>query len=246
MEPSSGIRLQKLLAQAGVASRRQAEEIIRAGRVNVNGKKVETLGLKVENEDRVTVDGKVVSVREAWHYYLLYKPLGVITSVNDPKGRKTVMDLLPELPVRIYPVGRLDYDTSGLLLLTNDGELAYRLTHPSYGVEKTYRVWVGDKITAQALKILREGVELEDGKTAPAKIKPLEDKGELPTLEVSIHEGRNRQVRRMFTAVGYPVLKLERIRFGPLSLDGELRPGLFRPLRLEEQKALHQAVGLDL
>lgn len=241
-----GIRLQKVLAQAGVASRRQAEQLILAGRVTVNGQKIAILGTKVHDQDIVKVDGRSVLQRETFHYYLLNKPVGVITSANDPQGRKTVLDLMNKIPVRVYPVGRLDYATSGLLLLTNDGELTYRLTHPRYGVEKTYRVWIEGPIPEQALETLRCGVNLADGKTAPALLRRLKSGGgeRLILLEITIHEGRNRQVRRMFEAVGYPVVKLQRVRFGPLVLEQSLRPGDYRALSAGEIHSLKAITGL--
>ena len=254
LDKEGGERLQKVLAKAGVASRRHAEQLILEGRVKVNGAKITVLGHKVEPNDLIEVDGNLVVRSEELHYYLLNKPVSVITSVRDPQGRPTVIDLMKEVPVRVYPVGRLDYDTSGALVLTNDGELAHRLMHPSYGVEKTYRVWVKGPISINALENLRQGVLLEDGNTAPAKVERVsgvsrrrDDKSKsdhLEILEVTIHEGRNRQIRRMFTAVGYPVLKLERISFGSLSQGSTLRPGAYRALTKEEIEKLRAKVGL--
>lgn len=253
-EKSDGERLQKVLAQAGVASRRHAERLIVDGRVTVNGNKVSALGTKVSIQDHIQVDGHSIYRAEELHYYLLNKPTSVITSVSDPQGRPTVVDLMKDVPVRVYPVGRLDYDTSGLLLLTNDGELAHRLMHPSYGVEKTYRVWVQGPMSINALETLQQGVLLEDGNTAPAKVKRMSGvsketfvkvKGNpLEVLEVTIHEGRNRQIRRMFAAIGYPAVKLERIRFGPLTVGNSLRIGAYRALTTEEVKELRSIVGL--
>lgn len=241
-------RLQKVIAQAGIASRRHAEDMILQGRVQVNGAVIRTLGTKVTPLDRILVDGLPLQLqRNKYDYYLLHKPTGYITSVTDPQGRKTVMDLMKTIPQRVYPVGRLDYDTSGLLLLTNDGELAHRLMHPSYGVEKTYRVEVREKIPEQALGWLEKGVELEDGKTAPARVREVSPKGQgsLPSYEITIHEGRNRQVRRMFKAIGFPLVTLKRIRFGPLQLDGHLTHGKFRSLSPQEVQQLRQAVKLS-
>ncbi|MDP4160534.1 MAG: pseudouridine synthase [Bacillota bacterium] len=249
-------RLQKVLAQAGVASRRHAEQLILEGRVTVNGDRVSALGTKVGEQDNIEVDGKPVVRFTAFHYYLLNKPVSVITSARDPQGRPTVVDLLKNVPTRVYPVGRLDYDTSGVLVLTNDGELAHRLMHPSYGVEKTYRVWVSGPVGIKALETLRQGVLLEDGKTAPAKVErvsgisvrtnPNSDakRNRLEVLEVTIHEGRNRQIRRMFDAIGYPVAKLERIRFGGLTLERTPRPGTYRELSQQEIKELRAKVSL--
>ncbi|KUO70438.1 MAG: pseudouridine synthase [Desulfosporosinus sp. BRH_c37] len=253
-ELGNGERLQKVLAQAGVASRRHAEQLIVDGRVTVNGNKVSVLGTKVSIQDHIQVDGHSIYRSEELHYFLLNKPVSVITSASDPQGRPTVVDLMKDVPVRVYPVGRLDYDTSGLLMLTNDGELAHRLMHPMYGVEKTYRVWVQGPVGINALETLRQGVMLEDGNTAPAKVKRVsgiskqtfvKSKGNnLEILEVTIHEGRNRQIRRMFAAIGYPAVKLERISFGPLRLGNSLRVGVYRALTMEEVKDLRSIVGL--
>ncbi|CAA7602055.1 tRNA pseudouridine38-40 synthase [Acididesulfobacillus acetoxydans] len=244
MEQAAGIRLQKLLAQAGCASRRQAEVMIRAGRVAVNGLIVTDMGRKVLESDEVRLDGHTVRAGQSRHYYLLNKPVGVISSARDPRGRPTVVDLLSGVPVRVYPVGRLDFDTSGLLLLTDDGELAYRLTHPRYGVEKTYRVTLRQRVAPEALRALRTGIFLEDGKTAPARVRTAGRERECEIVEITIHEGRNRQVRRMFAALGYPVLKLERVRFGPIRLESTLKPGLFRVLNRREVEALRKITGL--
>lgn len=270
-EKEGGERLQKVLAKAGVASRRHAEQLIADGRVTVNGNKVTALGTKVSRKDRIQVDGRSIHQSEELHYYLLNKPVGVITSTSDPQGRPTVLDLMKDVPVRVYPVGRLDYDTSGLLVLTNDGELAHRLMHPSYEIEKTYRVWVQGPVSMNALITLRQGVQLEDGITAPAKIKRLstvfkgtsfksQDQKNIKNikdsfkdnndkhfeiLEVTIHEGRNRQIRRMFAAIGFPVVKLERISFGTLTLENSLRSGSYRALTREEVKKLRSKVGLS-
>ncbi|MHB8124148.1 MAG: pseudouridine synthase [Desulfitobacteriaceae bacterium] len=238
-------RLQKFLARAGVASRRHAEQMILDGRVYVNGIKIETMGTKVGPGDRIEIDGKPILQHEVFHYYLLNKPTGVITSTSDPSGRKTVLDILQSLPVRVYPVGRLDYDTSGLLLLTNNGELAHRLMHPSFGVTKTYRIWLKGPVDSKTMTILRQGVLLEDGKTAPAEVHKakISTGSDLEVLEITIHEGRNRQIRRMCNAVGFPLYKLERIRFGPLK-DSKLKYGQFRTLSQSEIHDLHSQVGL--
>lgn len=253
-EDGAGERLQKVLAQAGVASRRHAERLILDGRVTVNGDKVLILGTKVGIQDQIQVDGQPLQRSEKLHYYLLNKPISVITSASDPQGRPTVVDLMKDVPVRVYPVGRLDYDTSGLLVLTNDGELAHRLMHPSYGVDKTYRVWVEGTVGINALENLRQGVALEDGNTAPARVERVSGvlkgtnvdskSGKLEVLEVTIHEGRNRQIRRMFAAVGYSVVKLERISFGPLTLEKALRLGTYRALTVKEVQELRSQVGL--
>lgn len=235
-ELPGGERLQKVLAQRGYGSRRVCEELIAAGRVTVNGV-VAVLGRRIDPDvDEVEVDGHHVGVRPGLVHYLLNKPLGVVTTAKDPQGRDTVVDLVPAEP-RVFPVGRLDRDTEGLLLLTNDGELTNRLTHPRYGVEKEYLAEVSGIVTAAELRRLREGVELEDGMTAPARA----SQPSPGVLRITIHEGRNRQVRRMCEAVGHPVRRLVRVRIGPIS-DRSLPPGRWRTLFPDELKALEQAV----
>jgi 23S rRNA pseudouridine2605 synthase len=237
MTDAGGVRLQKVLAQAGFGSRRACEELIAAGRVRINGE-IAGLGRRVDPEkDRVEVDGIPVSVREGLVYYLLNKPRGVVTTASDPQGRPTVVELVPLEP-RVFPVGRLDVETEGLLILTNDGELTFRLTHPSFAVEKEYVVHVSGHPAPGAIRRLREGVELEDGRTAPAKVTLVEPE----VLRITIHEGRNRQVRRMCEAVGRPVLRLVRTRVGPVS-DRRLPPGQWRPLTLAELRALERATA---
>ncbi|MED4883960.1 pseudouridine synthase [Bacillus sp. FSL W8-1127] len=233
-------RLQKVIAQAGIASRRKAEQLIVEGKVKVNGEVVTELGTKVSDSDKIEVEGIPVE-REEKVYFLLYKPRGVISSVRDDKGRKTVIDFFPHVDKRIYPIGRLDYDTSGLLLLTNDGEFANLLMHPRYKIEKTYIAKLKGIPPRPALKQLEKGVELEDGMTAPAKIKFLsgDRKKNTAIVEITIHEGRNRQVRRMFEKIGYPVLKLRRERFAFLTLQG-LNAGEFRELSPHEVKQLRE------
>lgn len=231
-------RLQKVIAHAGVASRRKAEELIKQGKVTVNGKVVTELGLKVSPKDNIEVNGVKIEQEEPV-YFLLYKPRGVISAVSDDKNRKTVLDFFPEINKRIYPVGRLDYDTSGLLLLTNDGEFANLLTHPKYEIEKTYIAKVKGIPSREDLKTLQKGVRLEDGLTRPAKVKFLsgDRKKNSAIIEITIHEGRNRQVRRMFEQIGYPVLKLKRESFAFLTLHG-LTSGEYRPLTPHEVKQL--------
>lgn len=237
-------RLQKVLAHAGVASRRKCEELIRAGRVQVNGQTVTELGVKVDpTKDRIAVDGKPVRLETRKRYILLYKPAGVITSVRDPRGRRTVIDLVKDVPERIYPVGRLDYETEGLLLLTNDGELAHRIMHPRYELDKVYEAWVKGHPDEEALRRLREGMRLEDGWTHPAKVERVAERADRTLLRLTIHEGRNRQVRRMCAAVGHPVLALRRVRVGFLTLD-KLRPGAWRELTPDEVRRLKALVGL--
>lgn len=229
-----GVRLQKALAAAGVASRRACEELISAGRVLVNGRPVVELGTRVDPErDRIEVDGQTVELRVEPVYMLLNKPRGFVTTVRDQEGRRTVMDLLPKLPYRLYPVGRLDYDTEGLILLTNDGNLTFRLTHPRQGVPKTYLAVVEGAPNPKSLDTLSRGIQLTDGRTGPAVIKVTKKDAESTSLTITITEGRNRQVRRMFEAIGHPVTFLKRIRFGPLTLQG-LRLGQYRFLKEDE------------
>jgi 23S rRNA pseudouridine2605 synthase len=230
------MRLAKFLAHAGVASRRAAEDLVRAGRVTVGGDVVRDPACDVDTGSGVAVDGEPVAGAEERVVYALHKPAGVVSTARDPQGRRTVVDLVPE-SARLYPVGRLDVDATGLILLTNDGELANLLTHPRYEVRRTYRVTVaGGPVGQAALRRLREGVELEDGPTAPAVAHRLAP----DALELTIHEGRNRQVKRMCAAVGHAALALERIRFGPLAL-GSLAPGEHRRLRAAEVERLRQA-----
>ena len=237
-EPApTGERLQKVLARVGLGSRRLCEELIEDGRVTVNGE-VAVLGRRVDVEhDLVEVDGAPIGVRPGLVHYLLNKPAGVITTASDPQGRPTVLELVPAEP-RVFPVGRLDLDTEGLLLLTNDGELANRIAHPSHGVEKEYLAEVEGEPTRATLRRLREGVELDDGPTAPAQASLV-----APTLvKLVIHEGRNRQVRRMLDAVGHPVVRLIRTRIGPLS-DRRLAPGAWRHLTDAELRSLEAALA---
>ena len=229
------VRLNRYLASAGVGSRRAVDELIRAGRVTVNGE-VGELGAAVGDGDVVAVDGRTVAPQEL-AYLMLHKPSGVVTTASDPQRRRTVVDLV-ESPQRVYPVGRLDRDTTGLLLLTNDGELANRLAHPRQGVDKTYVVEVEGDPPPEAIRRLAEGVELDDGPTAPARARRLG----AGRLELVIHEGRNRQVRRMCEAVGHPVRRLHRTAYGPLELD-TLAPGSWRPLTAEEVAALRPETG---
>lgn len=237
-------RLQKVLAHDGVASRRQSEKLIMSGRVKVNGTVVTELGTKVGVHDQIMVDGVQVT-SEAPAYVLLYKPRGVISTANDEKGRKTVVDLVADVSQRIYPVGRLDYDTSGLLLLTNDGELANRLTHPKYEVEKTYVARVKGIPSNDAMRKLRQGITVDGETYAPAKSKVLshDDKRKTAIIEVIIHEGKNHQVKKMLEAVGYPVEKLKREQYGFLTLKG-LNAGEARNLKPEEVKELKRLTGL--
>jgi 23S rRNA pseudouridine2605 synthase len=232
-----GERLQKVLARSGFGSRRACEELIAAGRVLVNGEAA-ILGRRVDPEsDMVEVDGIPVSIGQGLVYYLLNKPAGVVTTAADPQGRSTVVDLVPLEP-RVFPVGRLDAATEGLLLLTNDGGLSHRLTHPSFGVEKEYLAEVEGTPAPGTLRRLREGVDLEDGRTAPAQVSAVAPSA----LRIVIHEGRNRQVRRMCAAVGHPVVRLVRTRIGPLA-ERRLPPGEWRPLTMAEVRALEAAAA---
>lgn len=230
------MRLSKYLAHAGVASRRAAETLIVEGRVSVGGEAVRDPALDVDEHSAVTVDGRPLAGAEERVVYAVNKPLGVLSTAHDPYDRPTVVSLVPEAR-RLYPVGRLDADSTGLILLTNDGELAHRLTHPSFEVPKTYRATLaGGPVADRTLRKLREGVRLEDGLTAPARVRRLGERA----LEITIHEGRNRQVRRMCEAVGHPVTALERIAFGPLRLDG-LRAGAHRRLSEQELRGLAES-----
>jgi 23S rRNA pseudouridine2605 synthase len=230
------MRLAKFLATAGVASRRASEAIVRAGRVTVEGHTITDPARDVTEADRVALDGKPVAIFHERVVYALNKPAGVVSTARDPQGRPTVVTMVPQTE-RLYPVGRLDIDTTGLILLTNEGDLAHRLTHPSFEVEKTYRAVVGGPaLEERALRALRVGVELEDGRTAPARVRRVS----ADTLEITVHEGRKRQVKRMCEAVGHPVRRLERIRFGPLEL-GELPRGRWRRLTDAEVDALMAA-----
>jgi pseudouridine synthase len=232
-------RVQKLLARAGLGSRRACESFIVDGRVSVDGV-VARLGDRADpDRQRIELDGVPVATRADLVYYLLNKPPGVVTTARDPEGRPTVVGLVPEAP-RVFPVGRLDLDTEGLLLLTNDGELAQRLAHPSHGVDKTYLAEVEGEAGEAALGRLRTGIVLDDGPTAPARVRVVSRARGRTALEVTIHEGRKRQVRRMCEAVGLPVARLVRVRIGPLA-DARLRPGAWRHLLPIEVRALYEA-----
>lgn len=231
-------RLQKVLAQAGIASRRKSETLITEGKVKVNGVVVKELGTKVSATDRVEVQG-VELVKERFVYYLLYKPRGIVSTVDDEKGRKTVLDLFPHVEERIFPVGRLDYDTSGVIIMTNDGDFSYLMTHPKFGIKKKYIAKVKGIPDRESLRKLERGIDLEDGKTAPAnvKLRTVDKKTGTAIVEIVIHEGRNRQVRRMFDAIGCPVQKLRREEFAILTTHG-LNAGEARELTTHEVKQL--------
>jgi 23S rRNA pseudouridine2605 synthase len=230
------MRLAKHLASAGVASRRASEEIVRAGRVSVNGQTVTDPARDISDGETVAVDGRPVSTAHERVVYALNKPAGVVSTARDPQGRPTVVTMVPQTE-RLYPVGRLDIDTTGLILLTNQGDLAHRLTHPSFEVEKTYRAVVGGPaLQERSLRALRDGIELDDGRTAPARVRRVS----ADTLEITIHEGRKRQVKRMCEAIGHPAKRLERVAFGPLTL-GDLPRGRWRKLTDAEVEALMRA-----
>lgn len=234
-------RLQKVMAHAGIGSRRACETMIKDNRVQVNGKPAE-LGQKVDpKRDHIVVDGKPLAGSESKRYFLLNKPFGYITTSKDQFGRKSVLDLLPKVTERIYPVGRLDFDSEGLVFLTNDGELAYRVMHPKYQLPKKYLVKVKGKMTMDAVYRLRTGVVLEDGRTGPAEVDVVKFEKNVTVLRIIITEGRNRQVKRMCEKVGYPVLNLTRTGIGPLHLAG-LSSGEHRSLTHKEVKDLFRAV----
>jgi 23S rRNA pseudouridine2605 synthase len=239
-------RLQKILARAGLASRREAEQWIVEGRVSVNGQIVRKLGTQADPaKDSIRVDGKRIRPAASPLYFAFNKPPGIVTTLNDPRGRPDLSPFIERLGPRhrVFPVGRLDYNSSGLLLLTNDGELAQRLAHPRFGVKKRYHVKLSACPSAEELASLRKGIRLEDGVTAPARARVMEKLKKNAWVEIEIHEGRNRQVRRMFDALGYFVEKLIRVQVGPVSL-GSLAPGAIRPLSQVEVAALKKAVGL--
>ena len=231
-------RLQKVLARAGIASRRASEEMIQAGRVTINGQ-IAALGDKVADSDRIELDGIPVLRDPNLVHYLLHKPRDVVSTASDTENRQTVVDLVPSA-IRVYPVGRLDADSEGLIILTNDGDLTHYLTHPSFGIEKEYLVQVEVKPSRNAIRQLRQGVELDDGLTAPAKVSLVDEK----LLKMVIHEGRNRQIRRMCESVGHPVVRLIRSRIGPI-VDRSLRPGSFRELTNQELKSIRKILLKD-
>lgn len=232
------MRLQKYMAECGVASRRRAEEMILEGKVSVNGVVISQMGVQVEDGDEVRVEGKLIRPEAQKRYVMYHKPAGEVTTVSDPEGRAAVLDHFRDYPVRLYPVGRLDYDSEGLLLLTNDGALTERMLHPSHLVEKTYLARVTGQVSMDSVRQLRAGVMLDDHKTAPAKVRIIKEETFAIVVLVTIHEGRNRQVRRMFEALGHRVLQLRRVKFGPLEL-GDLPRGQWRELTAEEVRRLH-------
>lgn len=227
------MRLQKYLAQCGVGSRRKCETYIEEGRVKVNGQVVVEQGIQVEEGDEIQFDDCIVKMEEQLVYYLLNKPAGYITSAADEKDRATVLDLVKDIPYRVFPVGRLDYNTTGLLLLTNDGELTYGLTHPKHHVDKTYVVKVKGVVKPSAIQKLQQGVVIDGYLTAPAKAKIIKQTGATTTISLTIYEGKNRQVRKMCAAIGYEVLRLTRVAIGSLELEN-LELGAYRMLKKEE------------
>ena len=228
------MRLQKFMAKSGLGSRRACEEIIKQGRVEVNGKIINKMGMSVNPEkDRIKVDGELIQISTEKIYILMNKPTGVITTVNDPFNRPTVIDMLKSVKERVFPVGRLDKDTEGLLILTNDGSLTYKITHPKYEIQKTYVAHLSGRVNKDKLMILQNGVKLEDGITAPANIKVLLVKNDYTILQIKIHEGRNRQIRRMCKAIGHPLLYLKRTRIGNIDLQ-DLNVGEWRYMTKQE------------
>ena len=237
-------RLQKIIAQAGIASRRAAEGMILEGRVTVDGQIITELGGKYDSsQHKICVDGKPLTFTETKVYYLLNKPKGYLSTAKDERGRRTVLDLLPEVKERVYPLGRLDNNTEGLLLISNDGDLMNGLLHPRYKVNKTYVARVAGIPTEKTLDKLRQGIKLEDGMTAPAVVQLLETADSETKVEITIHEGRNRQVRRMFAAIGCDVRALKRVKFAGLTLAGVKR-GHYRPLTAEEIAELYHIAGI--
>ena len=236
-------RLQKIIAHAGYASRREAESMIRDGRVTVNGRIVTELGTKADaDRDHIKVDGKLISSAEPHRYILLYKPKDVMTTVDDPQGRRTVIDLVRGIRERIYPVGRLDFQSEGLILLTNDGELAFKVSHPKHGSVKTYHVKVRGVPEERIIEKLQRGITIEGKRTLPAEINRMKTTGKGAEegnswFEVKLREGRTQQIRKMFQAVGHPVSKLRRVAIGPIS-DPKLTPGVWRELTTKEVKML--------
>jgi len=240
------IRLQKIIADAGIASRREAENIIREGRVTLNGKVVTEMGTKADpGSDHIKVDGKLINFKPInLAYIIVNKPKKVMCTVDDPEGRETILDLIkPKMKERLWPVGRLDYHSEGLVILTNDGELTLRLTHPRYKVGKVYEVKVKDVPSEEKIERLRKGVYLEDGKTKPCQIGFMEKTKDNSWFRVVLHEGRKQQIRRMFMSVSHPVMKLKRVEYGPLKLK-KLPSGEFRFLTEDELRELRIAAGL--
>lgn len=240
--PNETIRLQKLLGAAGLASRRVIESMIIEGRISVNGE-VAVLGTKASTTDAITLDGNPLTLNAETVTYLLHKPLGVISTASDEQGRQTVVDLI-DSDERLFPIGRLDAQTSGLILISNDGDLTHKLTHPKFGVDKKYVARLEGHVNQNSVDELREGVELEDGMTAPAHVRVLARKSDQTLIEISIHEGRNRQIRRMAEVIGHPVISLQRIQIGPIH-DEKLKSGQYRLLTVAEIQALYGAASSE-
>jgi 23S rRNA pseudouridine2605 synthase len=238
------IRLQKYLADAGVASRRKCEELIAQGRVQVDGRVVTEQGLKINGSEIVKVDGVEIRNEQKKVYILLNKPAGIISSVKDQFSRKTVLDLAGNIKERIYPVGRLDYDTSGLIILTNDGEFANRIMHPGYNLKKVYRAVISGSLGPEEARILSNGVAIDDCITAPAEVNVINSGRHESVVEIAIHEGKNRQVRKMFESLRHRVIKLKRIAIGPVTIDG-LEEGKWRHLSRSEIESLYNAASKD-
>ena len=233
------VRLNKYIAQAGITSRRHADTLIKYGKVRINGKVVRELGTLVKPGDKVDVSGTPIKPVEETIYIVLHKPVGVMTTMRDPQGRRTVAELIPKKIPRIVPVGRLDYDTAGVLLMTNDGELANQLLHPKFGVDKTYRATISGRLSPENVEALHLGVNLEQYKASGAKVRVVSVRAGYSVVDITIHEGRNRQVREMFEALGHPVQTLVRMRFGPISL-GDLGVGRTRELTAKELAGLRR------
>lgn len=227
------MRINKYIAQSGLCSRRKADELIANGNVKVNGAAMKEPGYDVQDTDTVEVNGRRIEAAAALVYVLINKPLGMVTTVSDEKERLTVMEVVKDIDARLFPVGRLDYNTSGALIMTNDGDLAYRLTHPKHEVYKTYRVRVAGVLSAEKMARLRKGVDIGGFVTSRAKVSAIKGNQHSTIVEIAIHEGKNRQVRKMFAAVGNPVQELERIAIGEIRL-GHLKPGHYRKLTREE------------
>ncbi len=240
MTDRDGVRLNKYIARAGLASRRRADQLIAYGKVRVNGRVCRELGTIVGAADKVDVSGTPLAIAENAAYLVMHKPVGVMTTMRDPQGRRTIVELIPKKLPRMVPVGRLDYDTAGVLLLTNDGELANRLMHPRFGVEKTYRATISGRLSPEDVKRLHDGVAVDGQSASGAKIRVISVRAGYCVVDITIHEGRNRQVRKMFEALCHPVLTLVRLQFGPISL-GDLGVGRTRSLTPRELSALERA-----